>query len=196
MLCKMMNIPNYDEVKNALATARNLVTPAELHGILCGLICAGLNKLDADSVPETLMLELPEDTDTDAINSTLNTLFNNTQDQIKHFELDFQLLLPDDDTPLNERAYEFGKWCEGFMAGIGLSDVPHSYRDQDEVDDILHKLSEASKIQFHDLAFSEEDEHIFTEVTEFVRLSVFAIYQELSDNPDDGSHAPHNATLH
>ncbi len=191
-----MNIPNYQDVKNALSTAHNLVTPAELHGILCGLICAGLNKLDANSVPETLMLELPENADTGAINSTLNTLFNNTQEQIQHFELDFQLLLPDDDTPLDERAYEFGKWCEGFMAGFGLSDVPHSYRDQDEVDDILYKLNEAAKIQFHDLSFTEEDEHIFMEVTEFVRLAVFAIYQELSDNNGDGINAPHNATLH
>lgn len=192
----MMNIPSYQDVKTALATARNLVTPAELHGILCGLICAGLNKLDADSVPETLLLELPEDTDTSTINTTLNCLFNSTQEQIKHFELGFQLLLPDDDMPLDERAYEFGKWCEGFIAGFSLSDVPHSYRDQEEVDDILFKLNEAAKIQFQSLNFTEEDEHVFMEVTEFVRLAVFAIYQELSDNAGGNINPPHNATLH
>ncbi|MFN7097392.1 MAG: UPF0149 family protein [Gammaproteobacteria bacterium] len=192
----MMNIPSYEDIKSALSTVHNLVTPAELHGILCGLICAGLNKLDAKDVPETLMLELPEHLDTSTINNTLNMLFNNTQDQIKHFELDFQLLLPDDDTPLDERAYEFGKWCEGFIVGIGLSDAPHSYRDQREVGDILYKLNEAAKIQFEHLDFTEEDEHIFMEVTEFVRLAVFAIYQELSDDSGDSKHIPHNETLH
>lgn len=175
-----MNTPNYHEVKHALETAHNLVTPAELHGILCGLICAGLSRWDENTIPETLMLELPEDADTTTIHETLNTLFTHTKEKIQAFELDFQLLLPEEDEPLDARAQEFGKWCEGFILGMGLSDVPHTYHDQNEVDDILYKLSEAAKISFHDLSFSEEDETMFAEVTEFIRLSVFAIYQELS----------------
>ncbi|NNM59996.1 MAG: UPF0149 family protein [Legionellales bacterium] len=192
-----MNTPNYHDVKHALLHAHNLITPAELHGILCGLVCAGLKKLDENSVSDILMLDLADETDTDQNNLTLNALFGNTKQKIEQFELDFQLLLPDDDLPLGERAFEFGKWCEGFLAGIGLSNVPHTYRDQAEVDDILHKLSEASRIEFRNLDFSEEDEQFFYQVTEFVRLSVFAIYQELTgDAGDNQINSSYNKTLH
>lgn len=181
-----MNIPSYDDVKQALGSAPNLITPAELHGILCGLICSGLKKLDPNSASETLMLDLHQETDTDEINLVLNSLFVGTQNKIQAFELDFWLLLPDDERPLKERAYEFGKWCEGFISGMGLSGVPHSYQDRGEVNDILYKLSQAANIEFDSLGYDEGDEELFIQVTEFVRLSVFSIYQELVFDKTDG----------
>lgn len=191
-----MNTPNYHDVKHALERAHNLVTPAELHGILCGLICAGSKNLEERSVSEILMLDLAEEAESDENNLTLNALFGNTKQKIEQFELDFQLLLPEDEQPLSERAYEFGKWCEGFLAGVGLSNAPHAYRDQNEVDDILHKLSEASRIEFSNLGYDDEDEYLFSQITEFVRLSVFAIYQELADVSGETTTSSINKTLH
>ncbi|MBY0545088.1 MAG: UPF0149 family protein [Gammaproteobacteria bacterium] len=196
-----MNIPSYDNVKQALGSAPNLITPAELHGILCGLICSGLKKLDENSASETLMLDLSPETDTSEINLILNNLFIGTQKKIQEFELDFWLLLPDDECPLSERAYEFGKWCEGFISGMGLSGIPHSYQDQSEVDDILHKLSQAAHIEFDGLGYDDSDEELFIQVTEFVRLSVFSVYQELvfdneGERGQNGGHLFSSNTLH
>lgn len=185
-----MNTPNYQDIKNALGQASNLVTPAELHGILCGLVCAGLKKLDTASLEESLMLHLPENENDSTHNMTLNELFTSTQTKIQQFELDFTLLLPEqENSTLAERAQEFGKWCDGFLAGIGLAGTPLSYRDENEVSDILHKLGEVAKIQYHNITFTEEDEVAFFDITEFVRLSVFAIYQELTDQ---GASKPDN----
>jgi yecA family protein len=183
-----MNTPTYQDIKNALARANNLITPSELHGILCGLICAGTKKLDTTSLETSLLLHLPEnENDTDS-NIILNDLFNSTQEKIQQFELDFELLLPDqEEASLSERAQEFGKWCDGFLAGIGLAGIPLRYRDENEVADILYKLGEVAKIHYHNLSFTEEDEAAFFDVTEFVRLSVFAIHQELITHGTGGT---------
>ena len=35
--------------------------------------------------------------------------------------LDFEMLLPEDDELIEERADALGAWCEAFLAGLGLS---------------------------------------------------------------------------
>jgi hypothetical protein len=175
-----MNL-SYEDIQNALAHAHELITPAELHGLLTGLVCTGLKNLDQKTTD--LVLHLTHPLSDNEINNTLTALFHATQQKIGNFELDFQLLLPDDDAPLKLRAQEFGKWCEGFLAGVGLGSIGNNYNDKDDVQDILYKLSEAAKIQFEAVDFTEEDETAFMEVTEFVRMAVFSVYTSLTGLP-------------
>lgn len=174
----IMTMPTYQQIHDALSLSHNLISPAELHGMLCGFICTGIKQLDNNNFSDILMLALPDD-DTTEVNLILNALFTQTQAQIQQFEMSFRLLLPHDEADLEERAIEFGKWCEGFLTSIHFSKLTNLYRNQDEVNDILLKLNAAAKLQFNNLQYSEEDEYYFMEVTEFVRLSVFAIYHEL-----------------
>lgn len=174
-----MNSLSYQDIQNALAHAHEQITPAELHGLLTGLVCTGLKNLDEQTT--NLVLHLTHPLTDNEINNTLTALFHATQQKIGGFELDFQLLLPDDDAPLALRAEEFGKWCEGFLAGVGLGSIGNNdYQDKEDVQDILYKLSEAAKIQFEAVDFTEEDEVAFMEVTEFVRMAVFSVYTSLT----------------
>ena len=34
-------------------------------------------------------------------------------------EMEFELLLPDDDAPLEQRATALSQWCQGFLYGFG-----------------------------------------------------------------------------
>ncbi len=174
-----MSAPTYQEIQTVLSNAHQLITPAELHGLICGMICHGLKKLDQTAIDDMLMLDAHDHDIDPKTTQVLQTLFTATQTKIQSFELDFQLLLPDEEYVLQDRVSEFAKWCDGFLAGIGLARTPCTYRDEHEVADILHKLGQAAKLPLHNMAFTEEDEAIFFEVLEFVRLAVFAVYQEL-----------------
>lgn len=194
-----MTLPSYQDVNEILSGSHLLITPSELHGMLCGYICAGINQLNLkdDNIAHTLLLATPDGEDNTEINHILNALFTSTQIQIQEFELSFRLLLPDEEAPLTARAIEFAKWCEGFIISIKSCTKAKFYRDQDEVDDILKKLQQITALQFHDLEYTEEDEFFFMEVLEFVRLSVFVIYQELPES-DAGVDKPSigTPTLH
>ena len=174
----MMTTPTYTDIEEALSCSRHFVTPAELHGILCGIVCSGSTEWE-EGEHSLLSLEYKDNVDTVAINQTLQALFKQTLHKIQSFELDFDLLLPSDDEPLSVRASEFGKWSEGFIFGMNLSDPP-VYQDPSEVDSILDSLKQTAEIEFEQLSFDEEDEAFFVEIVSFAKMAVFSIYQELS----------------
>lgn len=173
----MIETPTYEQIANALAQTLHFVTPAELHGLFCGIICMGNYEFNPEE-DELVRLEFQEGADSVAINALLNQLFEYTLNKIQHFELDFHLLLPDEETPLIDRAVEFGKWCEGFVLGLSTAN-PIDYYQADEVKDLLDNIQASTEIDYSTLGYSEEDETFFLEVVHFCKMSVFSIYQEL-----------------
>src|SRR5690606_40031496 len=73
------------------------------------------------------------------------------------------LLLPSDEAPLAERAIALGQWCQGFLAGFGLTarDTPLSA----EAMEVLQDLAAIAQIQ-DALEESEDGENDYMEVTD------------------------------
>jgi uncharacterized protein YgfB (UPF0149 family) len=99
------------------------LNPAELHGLLCGLLCA-----DRDLDREQWLIHAREQLTDDVqlaepTRDLLLKLFEYGAAQLNAPDWTVTPLLPDDDTPLRQRADALGIWCQGLLYGLGLGEV-------------------------------------------------------------------------
>lgn len=171
--------PDYDEVDGALRRADALPDAAETHGMLCGLTCAA-GRPDR----ETWMGQVLSDTDpanamVGQCRGVLDQLYQGTMGQLNDSVLDFQLLVPADTDPLPERARALGKWCEGFLFGLGLAGVEITADLPGAVPELLKDMSDISRVEFDIDSPEEADEAAYAEIVEYVRVGVLLINEEL-----------------
>ena len=84
------------------------------------------------------------------------------------------LLLPSDDAPLAERAVALGQWCQGFLAGFGLTAGDRALSS--EAMEVLQDLSAIAQIQ-DSLEESEDGETDYMEVMEYLRGAAAAVHR-------------------
>lgn len=116
----------------------------------------------------------------------------------------FQPLLPEDDSTLAERLAALGQWCDwfniGFSAGYMQPQLPLSV----DVMEILNDFGQLAEVEAPD-AGSEDDEHYFMELVEYVRMAALAVSEQMQADPQrgrpdaenaapDGTAQPFNAT--
>lgn len=170
---------DYDAVQLALQGADALPDAAESHAILCGLSCA-----PGCADPDAWIAQVLSDTDSaNALvaqcRPVLEQLYRSTTGQLNEPGLGFQLLLPTDSAPLPERIWALGKWCEGFLFGLGLGGVKADADLPGSVPELLKDLMEISRVEF-DIGDSDEtDEAAYTEIVEYVRVAVLLINEDL-----------------
>ncbi len=99
------------------------VDPADCQGLLVGLICAA-----GFADPRLWLAEVFDDYDpkdkpqADAYR-LVQALYEDALGRMNSPELDFALLLPDDEDALRDRVASLGGWCGGFLSGLGLGGV-------------------------------------------------------------------------
>lgn len=92
--------------------------------------------------------------------------------------LDFELLLPDDNELIEERADALGAWCGSFLAGLGLSgEISKDRNISEDVRQALEDLSEIARIEAG--GQDETLEKAFADVSEHVRLAALLVATEL-----------------
>lgn len=177
---------NYQTVQQSITTQDPVSNAAELHGLLCGLICAsqGNNKLPMQYEDSAIMQALfPE----------IAKQFSHALDQ-ETFTL--ELLLPDDQQTLPVRMQALAEWTQGFMAGLGEGGFQWKKATKD-VQEIMTDLQAIGQINVEEFAdddvATEEDEKAFFEVYEYLRMAVLTIYTDLviANNLDNNSETLH-----
>ena len=118
---------DYYDVVDALERASTGADAADCHGLLCGLICAAGFADQKLWVPQVFDAYNPRDLLQAQALKVLQTIYEDTLARLNSPDLDFQLLLPDDEDALRERAESLGHWCSGFLSGLGMGGLP----DQD-----------------------------------------------------------------
>jgi uncharacterized protein YgfB (UPF0149 family) len=177
----------FPEVARVLQTLNSSIAAAESHGCLCGALCttqdypveAWLEELVADAEPEQ-----------DADRAPLRLLFADTMRALRGDEMEFQLLLPDDDDPLVERASALSQWCQGFLYGFGTGQPVTRGELTSEVEEVLRDLTHISQASVETGADAEEEEQAYAEIVEYVRAGVQLIHDELLEVRVAGAQAP------
>ncbi len=169
-------LPDWQQVEAALAPLQLAISPAELHGALAGWIAGGgetsgpwLGRILADE-----SLASPAD-------PTLNALRDATATLLEDRELNFQLLLPDDETPVDTRGNALFDWCRAFLGAFGLAagaNPPLSEEGSEALED-LARLAMAEAESDGD----EEDEAAFAEIEEFVRVAALLLHGDCALGP-------------
>lgn len=166
-------LPLFSSFSQSLMKQSLGVDAPELHGSLCGFLCGG-GQANAEN---WLALVLSDDAIHEVVaDSPLNQLYQATCAGLASEEFEFDLLLPDNDAPIDERGDALLAWCRGFLGGVGLSGADLKKMSEETQD----ALSDLGRIAASELSYEEgdSDEEAFEEVAEFVRVAAMLLHSD------------------
>ena len=169
----------FEPLADALASAGVRHSPAELHGVICGLLSTGAGGQDAEllgmlAAHSELVGQWPAEAAKGFI-----TLRDLAASGYAGETLELALLLPDDDEELGVRVAALAQWCEGFLVGFGTGSA--GVRDSDLAPGLQEALSDLAAVSQADLPEenSPEEEAMFEQIAEHCRMAALMIFTEI-----------------
>lgn len=189
--------PTYNAIASTFRSDDLSVTPAEMHGLLTGMICGGLKPQSNDWMPMLYDytndgIGWPVQSQTIAANVLTESI-----NRLNAAEIDFSLLLPTPENDLIARANALIDWINAFIAGIGLIGIQTSQLSEED-HDILKELSEIALMHIDEDDDFSELESLFEQVIEHVLDCVLTLNLNLNPNCTAGSQQAHSPkpTIH
>ena len=175
---------DHDTLNNALRRCGANWDAAQAHGLLSSrLAVAG-----ADAGLDWLQRVLEGTNESDALCSEcaamLNTLFQDTLQQLSERLSEFAPLLPDDSDSASVRAAALAHWCEGFLHGLVSVDHGEALKERlarDPLADIIRDMLQFTRADIDEDTDDETNEVAYAEIVEYVRVAVQLTYEELAD---------------
>lgn len=169
-------LPEFNEVTSALDLTEMKLHASLVHGMIAGLLCGDYD--ESMDWQEAIMGEpLSEE-----VSKSLQRIHDATAKQLIEFLFEFEIILPDEEYSLTERAEGLTVWCQGFLSGLQLADVPFGNMPDVEASEATKDLIEIAKMNYDQVVTSDEDEDAYIELVEFVRVAVILIYQSLHED--------------
>jgi len=174
-------ILEFADVQATLTAESIQAHSAELHGLLTGLISAGyaFEGTDYLSVINDMFNNgegLPV-----AVKNTIKQLYSETWQSLLDDSFGFQLLLPDDDESIAERANALGSWVQGFNLGFGLQQKDKSITNED-IKEVLSDFVDIANLS-DEIDEDEATEQAYFEIAEYVKVSVLLCFSEMGVRP-------------
>lgn len=196
-----VDLPDFELIANMFVEEGvKVVSPAELHGLIAGHLAAG-----ARLQPTVLLQTACELMDINSLSQesskvTLVNLYSGTCNALESLDLEFELLLPDDDNEISVRAESLGRWCQSFLSGFGLYGKHTDASLSQESKETLNDLGQIAQIS-SELEELDENESDLMEVQEYVRMAVLMLFTECNKAVEEKEKAfakaqPDNNRLH
>ena len=187
-------LPDYLAFATELQSAGLAVNPAELHGLLTGMLSGGLSLTDKswqpmvfDYVSEGMgwpskALQLAQAT----LDASIAELTGSG--------MDIEMLLPDEEASasLFDIADGLADWVNHFISGLGLVNAELKKASSD-VKEALADLEEIAKLGIAEDDDLEEQAQLLEQVIEHVKACVLTIHAEFGQKKADPQQAP---TIH
>lgn len=185
----MQSFPDIPQLEGLLFDVDATLGAIESHGALCGMLCAQ----GATDASQWLLCVLGERENSSAAlqqaGKKLMQIHQMSMQQMNNNEIEFELMLPDDDESLEARVEALGTWCQGFVYGLAVGGIKEDTELPEDSKEIIKDIVEISRagyvvdeeaeIAVSEEAADEEDEVAFMEVSEYVRMGTLLIYEEL-----------------
>lgn len=114
-----------------------------------------------------------------------------TQKDYQPDSFSIDLLIPEDESPIDQRAQALGEWCQGYLTGYGL--IKQEKELDDDAKEALRDMSEIAKIDIStEDGSSEELESAYVTISEHVKMSAQIIFQSNKAVPVK----PQNKNIH
>ena len=168
---------NYNDITDALVRLNAIGDAAEIHGLLAAFLAAGI-KVREQAWVNSLQTSHVEQGDVLAKEARdhLVKLYQTTMTGIEDTDLKFELLLPDDEASLEDRVEALAHWCQGFVSGLKLAEIPVENHPDKEVNEALKDLIEIAMIETDaKTAGDNEAEADFVVLKEYVRMAVMMV---------------------
>jgi len=185
-----MTATDFAQLQRVLGDAQGLTEAAEAHGTLPGALCAA----NAYRLEDWLGEILPDGRTDPLTLESCRACFEATARALRDADMGFQVLLPDDDQPIDTRATALGQWCQGFLYGLGTSAIDDVTRLPGEVGEVVRDIAEITRIGVDARESLESNESAYAELVEFVRVGVQLLFEELT--PWRMTAPPTNESLH
>lgn len=178
--------------------------PSELHGLLAGELAAGerlsserwenlaLEHLGCDRLEEQQADEQGDEQVSPR--ALLHAFYAATLAALQSEDMDFQLLLPAEQAPLNQRLEALSNWVRGFLegmaraAGDGLSQAP------DDIRELIRDFVAISQVESDADDGEEDGDRDIEELSEYIRVGVLNVFAEFNHPQPDSQ--PDQQTLH
>ena len=180
--------PTHETLQQRLESAGLDTDGSELHGILCGLLCAGVRDPEAAWLAEVFEDGVdPQDLLVQECRQELGRLFAVTLEQLAGGGMAFSLLLPNDDRPLQERAGSVSRWCQGFLYGTGLAGRDDEEARSEEAAEALVDIAEIARMDVVHIGADEAEEASLFEIVEYLRVAAMLLWAEGSNERSEES---------
>ncbi|MCU5774588.1 YecA family protein [Erwiniaceae bacterium BAC15a-03b] len=162
-------MPGYNTLASALTQQGVGMTPAEMHGLISGIICGG----PGDRNWQTLVHELTNEglAFSQALSQPLQQLHQGISEMLEDDGFLFQLYLPDeDDITVFDRADALAGWVNHFLLGLGVTQ-PKLDKVKGETGEAIDDLRTISQLGYDEDEDQEELENSLEEIIEYVRVA-------------------------
>ena len=184
----MQSFPDIPQLEDLLFNVDAAMGATESHGALCGMLCAQ----GATEASQWMLYVLGEHEETSKLlqqtGKKLLQIHQISVEQMNDTDAEFELMLPDDDESLEMRVEALGTWCQGFVYGLSVGGIKEDTVLPEDSKELIRDILEISRAGYvadneAELATeeedTEEDEVAFMEVSEYVRMGILLIYEEL-----------------
>ncbi len=162
-------MPGYDQLASVLTQQGVGMTPAEMHGLISGMICGGNNDTSWKALVHDLTNEGMAFSQSLAL--PLQQLHQGIVDALEEEGFLFQLYLPeDDDITVFDRADALAGWVNHFLLGLGVSQ-PKLDKVTGETGEAIDDLRTIAQLGYDEDEDQEELEQSLEEVIEYVRVA-------------------------
>ena len=162
-------MPGYDAVGQLLNEQGVGLTPAEMHGLISGMLCGGKN----ESSWQTLLHELTNEGLAFSKNlaDILRQMYGAIADSLEDDGFLFQLYIPDgEETTVFDRADALSGWVNHFLLGLGVTQ-PKLDKVPDETGEAIDDLRNIAQLGYDEDDDQEELEMSLEEIIEYVRVA-------------------------
>jgi yecA family protein len=185
-MSEIKQLPPFEDAALLFLRSRCQINPSYAHGYWTGLICGGQSVSPKDWI--IALFDKPDAWDT--LDPHLARFFllvaEVTVEQLSDPHYTMQLLLPDDEDPIDERLASLCDWVRAFLAGFeAQGKIQPRPALSEEAKEALSDLQEitALSVTFNDAASEEQD---YAEVVEYVRLAVLLLHHEMLNARSQG----------
>jgi len=177
----MNSLPVITDIEETLLGIDAMMGAAEAHGALCGILCARGSIDLSDWVGQVLGDQAQGSNMLQDVVQQLSDLHQTTLAQLNDSMVEFDLLLPDDNDDLSERVAALASWCQGYVYGLAAGGLTEESKLPEDSRELLGDIIEISRADLDDenMSKTEENEAAFMEISEYVRMGVLLINEEL-----------------
>ena len=168
----------YIELDQLLSGVEAEVCAAGCHGFLCGQICVYGYPLE-ELWQEYIDAQTTDDILVDNCYDEIKVLLSDTINSMQSYDMDFQLMLPGGDSPLEDRVDALAEWCHGFLNGYGVAAGEQELTMTEDCREVLEDFTRICQVGI-DENTNEEDEQALFELIEYVRMGTILIFEDLS----------------
>ena len=187
-----ITLPEYSMVASELQSSDLSVTPAELQGLLAGMLSGGLSLTDKSWQP--LIYDYTNDGMGWPVRAltVAESIMSVTTRELTGSGMELSLLLPGEDADIFAQADALSEWVNHFISGMGLVNV--QLKDApDDVKEALSDLEEIGKLGIDEDDDLNEQADLLEQVIDHVKACVLTIHAEYGLKPAQETKEP---TIH